>query len=275
MRFTRTALLLSAMTFTGCGKLSEIQDVVEGVSERFVVSGIYLGVEQPDDIDLSKTAFSGARITAYLADASQINEIEDAPISGTAVMLMSPGNGGIVPMNDSGLGKYELSAEDGLEYVSGEEISLTSTYGDTDRAISVDVPPAANLDIDPDHAAGFPMVIDLSGQGFDAALAVVMDVETGEITWSNEPDDISALYDMTHPDGFIVGESEDTDDTILIEIPGEAFASESYYIVGVAGMNVSNTAGFENINTALSTMMAGKLRFADVCTDDFALLCEE
>jgi hypothetical protein len=275
MTITRTALLLGAITLTGCGKLSEIKDVVDGVSERFVVSGIYLGVEQPDGVDLSKTAFSGARLTAYLADAGQISEIEDAPITGTAVMLLSPGNGGSVPMNDSGLGKYELSSEDGLEYFSGEEISLTSTYGDTDRAISVDAPPAASLDIDPDHVAGNPMAIDLSGQGFDAALVVVMDVETGEITWSNEPSDISALYDMTHPDGFVIGESEDTDDTILIEIPGKAFASESYYIVGVAGMNVSNTASFENINTALSTVMAGKLRFSDVCTDDFALLCEE
>ncbi len=275
MTITRTALLLGAITLTGCGKLGEIQETVEGVTERFVVASIYLGVEQPEDVDLSETAFSGARLTAFLADASSISEIEDAPITDTAVVLLSPGNGGSLPMTDAGGGKYELSADDGLAYYSGEEISLTSTYGDTDRAISVDAPPAANLDIDPDHSAGTPMAVDLSGQGFDAALAVVMDVETGEITWSNEPSDISALYEMTHPDGIVLGESEDTDDTLIIEIPAKAFASESYYIVGVAGMNVSNTASFENVNTALSTIMAGKLKFADVCTDDFDLLCEE
>ncbi|MFT5682470.1 MAG: hypothetical protein ACI8RZ_003388 [Myxococcota bacterium] len=270
----KPALLLGALALSGCGKLGEIQDTVEGITESFVVEGIYLGVEQPDDVDLSDTAFSGARFTAFLADAGQINEIEEAPIEGAALMLLSPGNGGTLPMVDGGGGKYELSADDGLEYVSGEEISLTSNYNDAARSLSVDAPPAPSLDIDPAHTSGTPMAVDLSGQGFDAALAVVMDVETGEITWSNEPQDISALYDMTHPGGIGFGESEDTDDTLIIEIPAKAFAAESYYIVGVAGMVVADTDTFENVNTALSTIMAGKLRFADVCTDDFALLCE-
>ena len=193
----------------------------------------------------------------------------------TALVLMSAGNGGSMPMVDSGGGKYELTADDGLEYVSGEEISLTSTYGDLDRALSVDVPPAANLDISPEHSTGTPMAIDLSGQGFDTALAIVMDVETGEITWSNEPQDISELYDMTHPDGLSLGEADDTDDTLIIEVPAKAFAAESYYLVGVAGMVVSSPDSFDNVNTALSTVMAGKIRFADVCTDDFAVLCDE
>jgi hypothetical protein len=276
MRTAEAVILLGTIGLAGCDKLIEIQDTVEGITERFVVEGIYLGVEQPDDVDLSETAFAGARLTAFLADASQISEIEQAPIESTALILMSPGNGGSVPMVDAGGGKYELTRDDGLEYVSGEEISLTSTYGDMDRSISVDVPPAAALDIDPEHSTGTPMAVDLSGQGFDAALAVVIDVETGEVTWSNEPGDISALYDMTHPDGIVLGGSETTsDDTLVIEIPAKAFPNESYYIVGVAGMVVSDPGTFENVNTALSTVMAGKLRFADVCTDDYALLCEE
>ena len=271
----RAMMMALVLTGAGCEKLQDIQETVEGVTERFVVEGIYLGVESPEGIDLSETAFAGAKLTAFLADASQISEIESAPIENTALMLMSDGNGGNMPMLDVGSGKYELSHEDGLEYVSSEFITLSSSYGSVDRAISVIAPPAAELDIDPDHAAGSPMLIDLSGQGFDAALAMVFDVETGEVTWSNEPQDISELYDMTHPNGFGLEEADDSD-ALMLEIPAMAFAEESYYIVGVAGMVVADAADFTNVNTALSTLMAGKLRFTDVCTEDFLLLlCDE
>jgi len=275
MKYAGLVFLASVGGLSGCQQLAALHETVEGFTERFVVEGIYLGIEDPEGVDLSGTAFSGARLTAFLADASQISEIEQAPIENTALILMSPGNGGSVPMIDVGGGKYELSSEEGLEYVSDEEITLTSGYGDRERNISVEVPVAPSLSVNSDHAASTPITVDLSGQGFDAALAVVIEVQTGVVTWSNEPADIAGLYEMTHPNGFLIGSEEDLseDDELTVEIPAEAFANEGYYILGVAGMVVSNSSSFENVNTALSTVMAGKLRFTDVCTDDYAMLC--
>ena len=275
MKYAGLVLMGGVSALSGCATLAELHETVEGITERFVVEGIYLGIESPEGVDLSETAFSGARLTAFLADASQISEIEDAPIENTALLLMSPGNGGSIPMIDAGGGKYELSAADGLEYVSGEEVTLASSYGGRDRNISVEVPVAPTLAVNSDHAINTPITVDLSGQGFDTALAVVMEVQTGIVTWSNEPADIAGLYEMTHPNGILIGGEEDlsTDDTLTVEIPAHAFADEGYYILGVAGMVISNTSSFENVNTALSTVIAGKLRFTDVCTDDYAMLC--
>jgi hypothetical protein len=275
MKVARLIFLAGVGGLSGCEKLAALQETVEGFTERFVVEGIYLGVESPEGIDLSETEFNGARLTAFLADASQINEIEDAPIENTALLLMSPGNGGSMPMLDIGGGKYELSTEDGLQYVSGEEITLSSGYNGQDRLISVEVPAAPALSINSDHAAGTPLSVDLTGQGYNTALAVVIEAESGEVTWSNQPADIAGLYEMTHPNGILIGGEEDfsEDNEIIVEIPAEAFADEGYYIIGVAGMVVSNSSSFENVNTAVSTVIAGKLRFTDVCTDDYAMLC--
>jgi hypothetical protein len=134
---------------------------------------------------------------------------------------------------------------------------------------------APTLSINSEHAAGTPLSVDLTGQGYNAALAVVIEAESGEVTWSNQPADIAGLYEMTHPNGILIGGEEDFSENheIIVEIPAEAFADEGYYIIGVAGMVVSNSSSFENVNTALSTVIAGKLRFTDVCTDDFAMLC--
>jgi hypothetical protein len=275
MKVSGLIFLAGVGVLSGCEKLTALQETVEGFTERFVVEGIYLGVETPEGIDLSETEFNGARLTAFLADASQINEIEDAPIENTALLLMSPGNGGSIPMLDIGGGKYELSTEDGLQYISGEEVTLSSGYNGQDRNISVEVPVAPTLSINSEHAAGTPLSVDLIGQGYNVVLAVVIEAESGEVTWSNQPADIAGLYEMTHPNGILIGGDEDFSENneIIVEIPAEAFADEGYYIIGVAGMVVSNSSSFENVNTALSTVIAGKLRFTDVCTDDFAMLC--
>jgi hypothetical protein len=266
--------MCASLSLTGCDQLLELHETVEGFTERFVVQGIYLGVEPLEGVDLSETAFAGARLTAFLADASHLDEIDKAPIENTALLLRSQGSGDSMAMMESGEGKYELTFEDGLEYTNGEQISLTSTYGDSSRSISVPTPGAASFDLDPIHAVGAGMVVDLSGQGFDTALAMVFDVETGEVTWSNEPADISDLYEMTHADGIGLGTAE-PDQPLLLEIPAHAFDQESYYIVGIAGMVVSSPENFEGVNTALSTIMAGKLKFVDVCTEQYAMLCEQ
>ncbi len=258
---------------SGCEKITEIQDTVEGLTESFVVAGIYLGVEKPDALDLEGTDFQGARLTAFLADAGQISEIESAPISGVAVEMVSDGNGGLV-MNETGGGKYELSSDDGLTYVSGELAGVSADYKDEEREITVDVPPAPEVDVDTQHEAGTSLTIDLTGQGFDAAMVVVIDVESGEITWSNEPEDITALYEMTHPGGVGLGEDEEGDDSLVVEVPAAAFGNEAYYALGVAGMQVSDPADFVGINTALSTLMAGKLKFTGICTGDYSVLCQ-
>jgi hypothetical protein len=93
---------------------------------------------------------------------------------------------------------------------------------------------------------------------------VVLDMSSGDVTWSNEPGDIGELYDFTH------GESEGAS----VAIPASALSNATLYAVGVAGMINADPETFEDVNTALSTMMAGKLTFGILCTLEPVDLCD-
>ena len=265
--------MVSLLAVTGCGAIADFKSTVEGLTERFVIEGLYLGSAPfAEDIDLSATGFDEAKAVVFLADASQISEIDQAPLSGLEPELFA-GSGGVV-LEEGVAGKYSLSGEDGLVYGDNQAVTLEVTYGEELRAAEVYAPAAADLDAVPTlHAAGASMTVDLSGQGFTAALVVVMDADSSEVTHSNEPQDIEALYELTHPDGIGLGDEEDTDDTVIVEIPSEAFPEEGIYVIGIAGLETSGPDDLSGINTALSTFVAGKFRFVKVCTDDYAKLC--
>jgi hypothetical protein len=119
----------------------------------------------------------------------------------------------------------------------------------------VTAPPPPDADLPTAHSAGQPLSVDLAGQGFDSVLVVVLDAASLELSYSNEPADIQELYEFGH------GGTGDS-----VEIPGDAFPGDSLYAVGVAGLVTADAADLDEVNTALSSMLAGKFRFYPVQT---------
>ena len=92
--------------------------------------------------------------------------------------------------------------------------------------------------------------VDLTGQDYDGAFVVVVD-QDGNIVWDNRPEDIRGVYELTR--GEPAGE---------VAIPAEAFPQVGAYLVGVAGIRTTTgREDLEGMNTVLSTMMAGQLKF--------------
>ena len=92
--------------------------------------------------------------------------------------------------------------------------------------------------------------IDLTGQEFDSALVIVM-LADGGVTYSNQPDGIREFYDFTHGSELVT----------TVEIPAEAFPSNGVYAIGVAGLTHTVAEDLTEMNTALTSIMAGKMVF--------------
>ena len=137
--------------------------------------------------------------------------------------------------------------------------------------IRVDAPPAADLSgrIPAEQPLNTSLTVDLSGQGFHSALAMVMKLPTEEgqepvVTYSNlSMDDPVAMFELTHPSGSLL--NEDIPEFTEIEIPAEAFLDSGVYAVGVSGLRVSSKNDQQNINL-MSAMIAGKFSFQPLCS---------
>lgn len=261
-------LALVMLSLTGCDALNKARDTLEGVLEPVVVEGIVLGIEAPQgqgvDQLLEGTDYqAGTSVTVFIADAREVSEIENAPVTGADVVLSGPGVS--VPIAETGGGVYTHVPSGDLPYDAEATWELTVTRS-SEEAEQVSVA-SLILPTDHDHRDAIPtehtlatgIDIDFTGLGYDAALLVVLD-ETG-IVYSNEPTDIQELYTFTHGNG----------DLGVVTVPGDVFDSETLYLVGVAGMTNTRAADLDEMNTALSTVMMGKMRFYTVSTANLPL----
>ena len=252
-------MLLSLMLL-GCEELDEIKDVVDGVTNPLVVQGLILGVAEPEyeEIDLSDTDWAdGALVKVFLADASNVDDMANAPVDGATVRL-KVGQGDAVELVKDGGGAYSGNAEEqGISYEVGSDAAVNVVLDGDNSSVARLLPDAPLIadQIDYGHTKGTAIQLDLSQQDFDGVFGVVVNTETQEITWSNEPGDIEAVYEFTHGDG-----------QKRLELPAKAFADESVYAIGVAGMKTASSDDFDNMNTALSSFMVGQLRFVPTCT---------
>lgn len=269
----RAIRLAALLTMTGCDVIEDVRDIrdqIDGYTERFVAQGLVLGVSPfEDDIDLASVGFEGARAVVFLADAAQITELEQAPITGAVPQLHSYTNGSAALYED-GSGQYSLNHDEGMQYQAGEMVDITIEHDGEERGMSVRAPSPADLsEIARIHRADTAMVIDLSDQPFHTAMVVVVEVESGTVTYSNEPEDIQELYEMTHGSVF----QGATPEPVIVPIPEQAFQQEGIYAIGVAGIAIGDEKHMGGVNTALSTMVAGTWRFTKVCTEEFARAC--
>ena len=251
-------LLASLTLIGGCKILDDVKEDIEGFTEPIVVQAVLLGVADPDGVDLSGTEFDrGALLAVYLADASDPTELENAPVSGASVSVRSESLGNL-PMTDEGGGLYRITGEDAdFSYHAGEEFKVVADYDSESHKTVVHAPhPVDTDDIPTEHARGEQLVVDLSTApgDYDSAIAAVVELTTGEKTWSNEPSGVEELYAFTHSD----------EDVRKVVIPGAAFPTAGVYAVGVAGMHVGETEDYVEVNTALSSFLAGEMSFYGV-----------
>ena len=212
-----------------------------------------LGVESPDidGLDLEGTGFdAGTAVTVFLADAAGVSDLEEVPVTGAQVDLEGSA------LTDTSTGAYVLGAEAAPTYAPGSVWELfTDIEGEVGSAL-VELPAATVVSVPTSHGVADALEIDLTGQGFHSALVVVIELTSGEVSYSNEPQDIREFYDFTRGSGEVE----------TLDIPGTAFPAMGAYAVGVAGMVHTKAADFEGMNTVLSSIMSGQMVFAPVST---------
>ncbi len=249
-------VLLFALS--GCGLVNAMNDLklkFLDVTSPVVVHGIVVDLQPPDDDLLNEALESigfelGTTATVFVADALT-DEDMDQDVDGAQVWVEG------IPATLDELGAFVVMPADGLSYRVGE----TWTF-EVERAgeaglgvLDVVLPQSASMTVPEEHTTGQPLVLDLTGQGFDSALAYVFDIE-GVMTWSNQPADANDALDIL------------TNDEPLqkLQIPGSAFPDPTAYVVSVAAMKHGDIDTSDGVNTLLSGTMAGQMQLFPVFT---------
>ncbi len=241
--------------------VEDVQDTIEGLTNPLVAQAFLLDIAPPDFAGVDLEEIEGLEDVApygsvILADATEVADIENAPIVGAVVRIRTPNNNAVA-LEDLEDGTYYGDGTDGLSYESGQEATLTVNIDGVSHQAVVQMPREPDdLDIPLLHTANDNMVVDFDGYAFHQILVVVVDLETLAITYSNEPVSAEELYDF----------SQDREIKTKYDIPARAFNRETYYAVGIAGVLLSGDDQLEEMNTALSAFMAGKIYFYPVTT---------
>ena len=282
-------LFLSLSMFIGCEKLKEqlndVQTQFEDITNTFVAAGTILGVEEPDFNDFIEEELcldpeslpidesmyeQGNQALVFLAQAELSANINDSqPVLGASISIDSAnGNISNVMMEEGEIdGQYSAGADQGLNYTN-DIVTFTIDSGASElHTLSVDAPPAATLESIPrESPENTAITVDLTGQGFHSALMMVINVETGEMSYDNLPQEVEEMYALAHPQGSLLG--EETPEIESVELPATAFPEQGLYAVGVAGLRAAGSDDMDNINLLLSGMIAGKFAFTPVCVPD-------
>jgi hypothetical protein len=254
---------LIPLALTGCEAVKKISDSISGLLNPLVAQGMVLTVQAPDNsvLDLSKTPYeAGTTFTLFLGDAKEADDIDNAPVSGAVVQL---DNGGTITVPEVEGGLYALTPGDGNgDLVFQEGASWTTTISrtavDDDGAEQIEISTgtveladSAPVTVETTHTHGQDLVVPFP-TGFHASIIAVMDVTTGTVTFSNEPEDIKELYE------FSTGDDEISE----VVIPASAFPDDNTaYAVGVAPVVHTTDDDVDNMNTALSKFMSGTMTF--------------
>ncbi len=251
------ALLATSGLLGGCGRIDDAAATLNPV----VVQGLYLGLDLPSSLlslangDENNGTFAYSAICkvflAYLSAGGG-----DSPVDGADVRFDSRASGRI-DLREESEGKYIGDATDGLEYVPGESAELKVQLDGGDGEVDGRTPDAPEeIELPESVAKGSRFQVHLPGGGYDNMIVALYHLDSGKVSWENLPTDFEGLYEFTRPD-----EAVDT-----VTVPSEAVERSGSYVVGVAGMVIGEVEGFDGVNTALSTFMAGRVavRYLDV-----------
>lgn len=242
-------LLVAALSLGGCQIIQDGQDLLSGLTNPLATQAIVLGVETPsdaEDIEFPDEFSDGAGATVFLADAADVADIDNAPVSGANVTLEGES------LSEDASGTYLLEP-DALSYEAETTWTTQIEIGGDTAEGRISLPAAASFEVPSGLPSGEGVTIDLTGQGFDGAFVVVVRAD-GEITFDNRPETPRAFYDFTRGDP-----------ATTIDIPAEAFDEGAVFAIGVAGIrSTTGRDAVDAMNTALSTLMAGQMVFEPV-----------
>lgn len=253
--------MLLALTLLGCDAIRETLDVVDNITDTRVVGGIVLDVVPPEDPELlpslEDAGLEGGTVaTAFLALAERADDLTDVPFPDATVTLSNTDTTGT--LESQGDGSYLMEPDaSALQYAAGDTWTLHIEGLDTtDSSVTLRLPEAldAGAQLPTTHEPGQPLSLTRTDPSIEQLLVVVTD-SSGDITFSNEPTDIASLYRFTH--GELTEE---------LEIPGTAFPEPDLYVVGVAGLNFTEAADLEGLNTLLSSVAVGRMTLHPVST---------
>lgn len=225
---------------TGCNLISDLTNPLVGL-------GIVLDVDRlgAPNTDLSGLSGfdEGLGAQVFLADATEVNDLDNALVTGATVTLEQE------PLTESASGSYTLASSN-LTYDEGAEWDVSAQVGSDTAKARLTLPPAPDYSLPASHSTGSELTLDLSGQGFDSLLVVVID-DSGSLTYSNQPQTAREIYNFTHG----------STNTNTFSIPGSAFAQNGAYAVGVGGMNTTSSGDLDGMNSILSSFVSGVLVF--------------
>ncbi|MCB9690909.1 MAG: hypothetical protein H6736_03755 [Alphaproteobacteria bacterium] len=235
------------LSLLACAQIRETRDILGGLTEARVAASLLLDVPAPPvDVDLPFP--EGTVATAFLAEAEDADSLEDAPFAGATVAVGDGTSSAL--LDDNGDGTYTLGPEASLPYVAGARWTLAiDGMGDGRSTAEVVLPDAVDPGsaFDAVHPIGSPLVLPIDTPDVERVLAFVLD-GSGEVVWSNEPGDIEEVFRFLH--GPVTAE---------LTLPAEAFPTAGAYAVGLAGLSLADAGDLDGLNTALTSVAAGRL----------------
>ena len=262
----RTVAMLSPLVvLAGCEIVDDIQDAIDGLTNPLVGVGLVALAEAPatDYVDLAELGLDeGLGATLFLADANDVSNLDNAPVTGARVALTGCDTNVLLPEQDMGL---YLLTPDAAPEGCGADRDLALAVVDEENVVTASMPVVFPVAFQPDipttWTSGTDMVIDLTGAEADAAIAVVIDTSTGAVTYSNEPQTAGEYYQLFSGSGTM---NE-------VVIPGEAFMDQTLQVVVLTLSTRAPNADVEGVNTVLTTVHGGRTTFSSVLVGDLKL----
>jgi len=241
--------VLLLLNFFACDRLESTSDLVDGLGDTTVAQAIFLGAELPEGLELPEdSGLYSAFCKVFLAEVTDASDVTESPLAGAEVSFLSSETGKL-PVEETAEGEYRLYSYDGLTYEPGQLATVQFTAGGETGTLSVEAPEAPEFSLPTEATARHGMTVQITEGEFANVIAAVFDVDREKLVWDSLPDDVVAASELSD-DGPIVTE---------VVIPAEAFPRGSTYIIGLAGLRVGDSEGYEGTNRAMSTFAAGQL----------------
>lgn len=253
----RAFIVLTAVSLAlvGCRPITDVGDKIIGLTNPVLVGGIVLGSAPPADprlrLALQEAGFTGfTEARLVVADALEFQDIDQALIPTAEVTLTAEGEAPVAFLPDDA-GWFAPERGQFLSYSPGRTLRVEAILPDrvNPGTIEVPLPDVATIDVAAVRPAGRDLPVDLSGQAFDYAFAAVYDLDGNEV-FSNAPSTNDDILD------FVLPAEEPVEE---VTVPGDVFAAEDIYIVGIAGLKRAPPENIEGLNEALTAVLAGRL----------------
>lgn len=246
-------LFAALLLLPGCDLLEDARDELTNLTNPLVGQALVVGIDEPEDelvaAALANTDWNlGVLAQVFLADATSADDLSNAPVENGTVNAIVGANAA-VRLKEDDPGSYSASNEDGLVYQVSADVEITVNLEGGPALMTNKLPQAPDLDIPAQQNKGAKLVVDMTGGNYNAVLGVVINAQTANVVWSNEPTTPEEIYDFGHGSGFVDS----------LEIPGATFSNPGVYAIGIAGLVNGDADSFDNVNTLLSSFMAGKM----------------